>query len=175
MQFDIRRFSQVSSTNDEAIRLAKEGVSEGTVIIADFQTQGRGRGENVWVSKEGKDLLMSLVVRPKCDASKVSGLTLMTAQAIEKFLKRHNIPAAIKCPNDLLVGGRKISGILTESQTQGKRIEWCVIGVGLNINSGVEDIPEGSTSMGLELDQTFDREAAEAGVLELFNREYEAY
>lgn len=175
LNFQFHHYPTLGSTNNEAIRLANEGKEEGTVVTADFQTDGKGRNGNHWDSARDRDLLLSVVLRPVFSTSRASGLTLVAARAVQKALDSFNIASAIKKPNDVLVGGKKISGILTESRSQGDKIDWCVVGVGLNINSLQDEIPEGATSMRLAKGQELDREHVKERVLKFFAEEYQQY
>jgi len=175
VKFQLHHRSSLTSTNDELMRRAKEGADEGTVVMTDHQTKGRGRGSNVWVSESGKDILMSLLLRPQCDASQVSGLTLVAARAIQNFLESKGLTSSIKPPNDVLVEGKKISGILTESQTTGSRVDWCIVGIGLNVNSEASDLPEGATSLQLETGDFFSVKDLGNELLAELAREYEEY
>jgi BirA family biotin operon repressor/biotin-[acetyl-CoA-carboxylase] ligase len=143
----VHALETAGSTNDEAIRLALLGAPEGTVVTADFQTAGRGRDGRGWVSPRGQNLLLSIVVRPRLKPSGAPVLTLLAAHAVQDTLASFGIPSAVKKPNDVLVEGKKIAGILTESRSKGDALEWCVVGVGLNVNAGKEDLPEEAVSL----------------------------
>ncbi len=133
--YRLRRFDQLDSTNDEAKRQAAEGAPNGTIILARRQTAGRGRRGRSWESPEG-NLYASLLLRPDCEAQQAAQLSFVAALAVADTLggilpseKR----VELKWPNDVLVGGRKISGILLESAPGGGRLDWVIIGCGINI------------------------------------------
>jgi BirA family biotin operon repressor/biotin-[acetyl-CoA-carboxylase] ligase len=173
--FNFHHCGTLDSTNDEAIRLAGEGAKEGTVVTADFQTKGRGRDGRIWESVKDRDLLLSIILRPKVPVNRVSGLTLVAAEAVQNTLIFFKISSEIKKPNDVLVDGKKISGILTESQSRGDKIDWCVIGVGLNINSLQEELPEDATSMKLVLKNDTDKERVKSSFLQFLKESYQNY
>ncbi len=140
----------IDSTNEEAKRMAYDGAPEGTVIWAREQTAGRGRRGRTWTSNAG-NLYCSILLRPDCLASKAMQLSFVTAlemaEAISSILPKG---AFVNCkwPNDVLVGGRKVSGILLESQTLPLgSMDWLIIGVGLNIDSFPEDVEFPATSL----------------------------
>lgn len=134
-------FKEVSSTNDVLKKLAAEGAPEGTVVIAEKQVEGRGRSGKRWVSPRG-GLWFSLLLRPKIRVHESFKLTFITSisivNALEKVLR---IKASIKWPNDILVNGKKVCGVLTETASIDKSIEYAVIGVGVNANFNPSSLP----------------------------------
>lgn len=154
-EMNIIHLESVDSTNNYALKLARDGAPHGTVVHADEQTNGRGQFERKWVSEPGKDLLVSFIVRPKLKARDASQITLKAAELIRKELVSiyglKDSDLTIKAPNDILLKGNKVSGILTESSSKGDLLEFAVIGVGINLNSDPKaDIPN-STSFYREL------------------------
>ena len=138
----------VSSTMDVAFRLALEKTAEGTVVCAESQTKGRGRLGRSWTSVKGKGIYMSIVLRPKLSPLEVAKLTLLGAVVVSEALKKSTgLQPLIKWPNDLLVKGRKLAGILTEMSADTDRVKFIVIGIGLNVNSSLNSLPPGSTSL----------------------------
>ncbi|MCC7361444.1 MAG: biotin--[acetyl-CoA-carboxylase] ligase [Anaerolineales bacterium] len=129
-------FEAIGSTNDEAKRLAEAGAAEGTLVLAETQTAGRGRGGRRWLSPPGTGLALSLVLRPRLAAAQAARLTMLAgvagAEAIEAATGAR---AALKWPNDILLGGRKAGGILVECGLAGERLEYAVTGVGLNVSA----------------------------------------
>ena len=123
------------STNDDARKAALENAPDGHVVLADSQRRGRGAHGHAWASPANSDLYLSIVARPKLATRSLGFLTLAVglgvADTVEHFLE---VPAAIKWPNDVLLNGRKIAGILVESSSSGADISHAVIGVGLNVN-----------------------------------------
>jgi BirA family biotin operon repressor/biotin-[acetyl-CoA-carboxylase] ligase len=148
--FKLITYDSVGSTNEEAKRFAMDGAPEGIVVWAKDQSSGIGRRGRKWVSSEG-NLYFSILLRPECLAFKAMQLNFVTSLCIAEEVA-HVLPrsAFINCkwPNDVLVEGRKISGILLESQTNSLRgMDWLVIGVGLNIKSFPEDVEFPATSL----------------------------
>lgn len=147
------RFDSVSSTNDVARELAVSGASEGLCVIAREQTAGRGRQGRSWSSPPGEGLYLSLILRPQVNASDSAMITLAAAVAVAETLRQDFQAAAdIKWPNDVLVRGRKICGILVESAIEGDRLQYAVMGIGVNIaqHSFPDQIGDGATSLLLE-------------------------
>ncbi len=127
----------VDSTNNYAANLLKESdVAEGTVVMAQFQTEGRGQRGSKWQSARGENLLMSVVLKPKrMEASGQFAISQMICLSIVSCLQQTwNLPAAIKWPNDILVGGQKIAGVLIENAVRGNTIESSIAGIGMNVN-----------------------------------------
>ncbi len=131
----------VDSTNKLAKRLAYEGAADGTVIVAEEQTGGKGRLERKFFSPRGKSILFSLILRPKCLPKDAPKFTLMAAVAVSNAMTRFNLPAQIKWPNDIMFDGRKVVGILTELSAQIEKINYIVVGIGINANIAREDFP----------------------------------
>lgn len=140
---DLIFYDTIGSTNSVGAELALKGCREGTVIIANEQTKGKGRLGRTWVSPSGKNLYMSIILTPPISPRDATILTLMSAVAcciaLRKLLL---IPVMIKWPNDLIVDERKIGGILTEIKADIDKITYAVIGIGININLDIEDLPE---------------------------------
>ena len=130
------------STNDEAQRLADEGVPHGELVIAEDQTGGRGRRGRAWVSTPGKSLLFSLVLRPQLPPQRAPELTLVAAVAVCEAARELGVPdATIKWPNDVEVHGQKLAGLLLELRAQGDLVEHVILGVGVNVNQEESDFP----------------------------------
>ncbi|MEW6515686.1 MAG: biotin--[acetyl-CoA-carboxylase] ligase [candidate division FCPU426 bacterium] len=128
-------FQETTSTNDRALELAARNQPEGVVVTAEHQTRGRGRRERVWHSRPGQNILFTVLFRPPWIAEQAPLVTLLMAVAVVEGIHRTTgLWARIKWPNDLLVDGAKVAGILTESQAQADRIAFAVCGVGVNVN-----------------------------------------
>lgn len=139
----IHIFDRTDSTNLQAKILAEQGAAEGTLVVADTQSSGRGRRGRTWHSPAGRNVYASLILRPTLTPSQAPQITLMTAVALAETL--NSIPpleAKIKWPNDVMVGEKKIAGILTEISTDMEAVDYVVVGFGVNVNSRHEDIPE---------------------------------
>ena len=132
MNFRVLHYPVLDSTNTLAIKLSNDGAEEGTVVVTDHQTSGRGQFDRKWVSAKGKDLLFSVLLRPKLSASAAPILTHVAASSVAGVLEsKYQIPAKLKKPNDVMVNGRKICGILTESSGKKGRLDHVVVGIGL--------------------------------------------
>lgn len=132
---EILFLSRTSSTNDEARRLAEKGAPEGTVVIADFQSNGRGRHQRRWQAPPGSSLLLSVVLRPAVPPEQVQRVTMMAGLAVADAIEASTgITALLKWPNDILAGSRKVGGILTEVSLERGHVEHAVVGIGLNVN-----------------------------------------
>jgi BirA family biotin operon repressor/biotin-[acetyl-CoA-carboxylase] ligase len=155
----IRYLDRVDSTNNFAAKMITEGkFVEGTVIVADAQTSGKGRLTNRWQSEEGANLLCSFIFKPHfIEASQSYLLNMLSALAVHRVLNENGIENAIKWPNDLVCKNLKISGILIENQIRGSLINAAIIGIGINTNQ--VDFPVlGATSMALQAERNFKRD-----------------
>jgi BirA family transcriptional regulator, biotin operon repressor / biotin---[acetyl-CoA-carboxylase] ligase len=134
---DLRYFDSVGSTNNEALAWAASGASDLSVVIADEQTAGRGRLNRKWFTPKGTALAISLILRPTPEEkSYLTRVTGLAALAITDALRTYGLMAEIKWPNDILLNGRKVAGILVESVWSGEDVDCLVIGVGLNVLKG---------------------------------------
>lgn len=168
----------VSSTQTVAHQLVNEGADEGTVVVADEQTEGRGRLGRVWNSQRQSGIWMSLVLKPNIDFRQAPQLTLVAAVAVTRALReKTGLNVEIKWPNDLLINGKKIVGILTEMQADPDRVQSVIIGIGVNVNHDYfsEEISSVATSLKLETGQTFDRAEVIGEILSEFSWLYETY
>jgi len=166
---------ETGSTNIDAKELAEKGEAAGAVVVADMQTAGRGRRGRGWVSPAGKDIYMTILLRPQCRPEKASVLTLVMALAVRKAISEQ-IPQAcsIKWPNDIVVHGKKVCGILTEMSAELDGIHYVVIGAGINVNqeSLVEEIQNTATTLRIESGQQINRATLVARVLYYFEKYY---
>jgi len=171
---------EIDSTNKSAKELALDGAREGTVVIAETQTKGRGRLGREWVSPTG-GLWFSLILRPKLRPSEAVKLTFVAGLAVAKVLREmFDLKVETKWPNDVLVNGRKICGILTEMNTTGETVNFVVVGVGVNTNFDVEKaFPEHlrrvATSLENELGRKVRLEELFRGLLERLENLYELF
>ena len=132
----VHHFDEVASTNDLAKELAAQGAPEGILVVAEAQTGGRGRLGRQWDSPPGTGLYVSLLLRPPLPPTEMPQITLTTAVAVARAVTRvTGVAPGIKWPNDLLLAGRKVGGILTEMETESERIRHLVVGLGLNVNN----------------------------------------
>lgn len=140
---EVIRLDIVDSTNDYLMELALRGAAHGTVVIADAQKKGKGRLERTWFSPPGKNIYMSVLLRPDLRPGDAPLLTVVSAVACVSAIKKlTGLEAGIKWPNDLVVEGRKLGGILLESRFRSGGISHAVVGIGINVNSGQADFPE---------------------------------
>lgn len=148
MRYTIKRFTTIDSTNAYLLTCAKQGAHEGMVVVADFQTKGRGRYRRKWVSCKGENLLFSVLLRPQCAVSHAPFITHLAAKTVKIVLERElGLCCALKKPNDVLIDGKKICGILTECHSKKHATEYVVIGMGININSPEDHLLKGATSV----------------------------
>jgi BirA family biotin operon repressor/biotin-[acetyl-CoA-carboxylase] ligase len=133
---EVQHFDSVGSTMDEAFRLGMEGAAEGTVVVAETQTKGRGRMGRAWASSKGKGIYFSIVLRPTCSAADAARLTLVAAVAVSEATEKvTGLQPRIKWPNDLLLNDKKVCGILTELRAEVDRAQFVIVGFGLNVNN----------------------------------------
>ncbi|MGA2788381.1 MAG: biotin--[acetyl-CoA-carboxylase] ligase, partial [Verrucomicrobiota bacterium] len=139
---DIRVFEQTTSTNDVIEKLARDGVKEGAVVFAESQTKGRGRLGRKWISPERKGLWFSVLLRPDLRPQEVTQLTVASATALRRAIQSETgLRAEIKWPNDILVGGKKVAGILTELNAELDRVRHVILGIGVDVNLGAGEFP----------------------------------
>ncbi len=135
---------QTGSTNEEARRLAGEGAPEGLLVITEFQSAGRGRLDRDWVAPRGSSLLMSILFRPEFAAHQAQRLTMICGLAVVDAIESQTgLHAGLKWPNDLVIEGAKVGGILTEIGLEGTRVDHAVVGIGLNVNLDPARLPAG--------------------------------
>ena len=162
-----------SSTQDVAKELASQGTPEGTVVVANEQTMGRGRLQRTFLTPAGASLALSVVLKPAREH--LTSLMMLSALAVARAIeKTTGLRAAIKWPNDVLVRDRKVSGVLVESELQGEQVAFAIVGIGLNVNLRVADYPEIAdiaTSLAAELGRPVSRADVLLSVLD----ELEAY
>ena len=136
-------FDTIDSTNTSAARLAREDAAEGTVVIADAQSGGKGRLGRSWVSPPGVNLYLSVILRPRKSTSAAPQLSLLASVAVaEAIVQQTQLSPVIKWPNDVLVAGKKVCGILTEMQANGSHLRSVIVGIGVNINAPLAAFPE---------------------------------
>ena len=175
---EILCFRKVFSTNSIAKFLANHSAEEGTVLISEIQTKARGRLGKKWESPEG-GIWMSLILRPKVPPARIGLITIATGVAIAKSIRSLGLDAKIKWPNDVLIHGDKISGVLTEVNATFNEIDWVVVGIGIDSNLKLEDFPEdirvGTTTLNEELPTDIDENELIAIFLNEFENVYQLY
>ena len=168
---------ETDSANLWIKRLAKEGAPEGTLALAEFQSAGRGRLGRSWEVPEGTSVMMSILLRPKFEPQYAPTLTLVMGMAVAKAVKNLGFDVSIKWPNDVVVSHKKICGILTEMGVRDGKIDYAVIGVGINVNirEFPEEMADKATSLYLESGKEFDRSQIPGLVMEAFEEYYEKF
>lgn len=167
-------FTKTESTNDDAWDMFKEDGPSGYVVGAEIQSKGRGRRGNTWHTSPDKGLAFSILLRPMTPVSQSGLFSIATAVAIHKALNEYKIDTQVKWPNDILINGKKVAGILCESRISGNKISGLVIGIGLNVNNRSEDFSsellQTSSSLFISNGQTFQRERILASILNTLER-----
>ena len=175
---EILCFRKVFSTNSIAKFLANHSAEDGTVLISEIQTKARGRSGKKWESPEG-GIWMSIILRPQVPPARIGLITLATGVAIAKTIRSYGLDARIKWPNDVLIHGDKISGVLTEINATFNEIDWVVVGIGIDSNMKLEDFPEdvrvGTTTLTEELPTEIDENELIAIFLNEFEKVYKLY
>ncbi len=174
---DIRVFEQTTSTNDVTEKLARDGVKEGVVVFAESQTKGRGRLGRTWTSPLRKGLWFSVLLRPCLRPQETTQLTVAAATALRRaILTETGLRPEIKWPNDLLLRGRKVAGILTELTAEVDRVKHVILGVGVDVNLNASDFPPDlrklATSLKLERGETVLRGDLAVEILRELDRDY---
>ena len=145
---EIFSFPKVTSTNEEAYVLAEKGLAEGTIVIAETQTAGKGRMGRIWVSPKDTGIYVSIVLRPNLTLAGIPGITLMAGVSIVKSINKiTGINPDLKWPNDILHEGKKLCGILTEIKAELDMVDFIILGVGINVNTLKDSLPEVATSL----------------------------
>lgn len=174
---DIRVFEETTSTNDIIEKLARDGVREGAVVFAEAQTRGRGRLGRHWASPAKKGLWFSVLLRPELRPQAATQLTVVSAIALRNAIAQQTgLKADIKWPNDILVSGKKVAGILTELSAELDRIKYVLVGIGVDVNLDADDFPAEirgqASSLKLELGRPVPRAELAAAILRELDREY---
>jgi len=174
----ILRLDSVTSTNDAALGFAERQAEEGTVVVAAEQTLGRGSRGRKWISPAGVNLLFSTLLRPSVPVERLSELAFVAGVAVARYLiDSVGLPARVKWPNDVRVGGKKIAGVLIETVGGASGQPTAVVGVGLNVNwrELPSDIADTATSVLIETGRETDMESALEGIVDSLDSVYETY
>ena len=170
-------YEQLDSTNTKVSELAAQGAEHGTVVVATRQTAGKGRRGREWESS-GDNIYMSMLLKPDFETEKAPMLTLVMAYSVAKVLGANGFSdIQIKWPNDLILSGKKVCGILTEMHLQGTTIHHVVIGVGINVN-GQEfstELMNKATSLYIECGKRLDKEKLIVDIVDTFMKEYDHF
>ena len=177
---------KVDSTNTLARELSAKGVKNGSVVISDYQEKGRGRNGKIWTSPCGCNIYMSIILKPKFSPEVAQGMTILAAVSVaDAIAEVASLKPQIKWPNDILIGSKKVSGILTEMSTQNMIIEHIIVGIGINVNAEENDIEDGikniATSLLIESKKTdgftglLNRNKLITSILNKFDKYYEMF
>lgn len=172
---EIIYYEKIDSTNLEIVRLAQKGAPHGTVVVAEEQTEGKGRRGRSWESPADGNIYMSILLRPQVEPEKAPMLTLVLAYSVAKAMQMRDISnVQIKWPNDIVLSGKKVCGILTEMYLEGHDVDYVVAGVGINVNTHhfSEELCGKATSLYLETGVKMDRRLLLEDALRIFEREY---
>jgi len=174
---DIRVFEQTTSTNDVIEKLARDGVKEGVVVFAESQTKGRGRLGRAWLSPARNGLWFSVLLRPELRPQETTQLTVASATALQRAIQSETgLNPGIKWPNDILVGGKKVAGILTELSAELDRVRHVVVGVGVDVNLGTGEFPpelrKTATSLKIETGKSISRPELATAILRELDHDY---
>lgn len=173
---EIIHYDSIESTNTKAKEFASDGLEEGVVIISEEQTGGRGRLGRSWTSPKGKGIWMSLILRPDISPSEASKTTQIAAAAVCKSMREMGIESYIKWPNDIILNNKKVCGILTEISSELNRVNYIVIGIGINANIDEVEFPQEikdkATSLKSALKKEVNRKELTARVLNNFEELY---
>lgn len=172
--------ASLPSTQTLAHQLALEGAEHGTVVIADEQTQSRGRANRTWYSPQGKGIWMSMILRPRILPYLAPQLTLLTATVLAQVLKQvTGLAPLIKWPNDILLNKKKVAGILTEMQAEQDEIKYVIIGIGMNVNQTkadfADEIQSRATSLQLETKKAWQITPLVQAILAQFEQTFDQY
>ena len=176
---DIRYYNTIDSTNTKAKELGTAGAKEGTVVISEEQTGGRGRLGRQWVSPKFKGIWMSIILKPDIEPMEASKITQIGAAAVCMSINDLGLKATIKWPNDIVLNGKKVCGILTEMSGELNKINYIVMGIGINVNIESEDFPgdikDIATSIKIEAGKKVKRKELVASIFNNFEKLYDEF
>ncbi|MBI2153192.1 MAG: biotin--[acetyl-CoA-carboxylase] ligase [Candidatus Rokubacteria bacterium] len=175
-------FGEVSSTNDALRHLAKAGAREGTTVLAESQSAGRGRFGKSWFSPFGVNLYASVLFRPAIGPKEAPLFSFIASLAVADAVRAVGLPAAIKWPNDILAKGKKVAGVLAELATTGDRLDYVILGVGVNLNverkalvEALGDAGRAAAALREVAGRDIDRNAFAAGFLTFLDEWFQVY
>lgn len=171
-------FPTIDSTNTLCKKKGEEGEAEGLLVVADEQTGGKGRRGRSWNTPPGSAIAMSLLLRPQVRPERIAMVTLVAGMALAKVCRElYHLDAEIKWPNDVVIGGKKLSGTLTEMSAQMSMVNYIVVGTGINVNmdSFPEELSRTATSLYLETGKKQSRAQLLAALLHAFEEYYERF
>ena len=166
---------ECASTQDMAAELARGGEPEGLVVIAETQTQGRGRKSRSWISTPGAGVCLSIILRPGLKPAQIAQIPLVAGVAAARAIRTvTGLKPDIKWPNDLLVGGKKVAGILTEMSCELDCINHVILGIGINVNTLKSNLPEPIRDIATSLQSECGRDISRVALVQRFLTEFEA-
>jgi BirA family biotin operon repressor/biotin-[acetyl-CoA-carboxylase] ligase len=169
-------FPDADSTNTVAFQLALHGASEGEVVVVEAQTAGKGRMGRRWESPVGVNIYLSIILRPLFAPSKIPMITLMTAVACAEAIEEATeVLPAIKWPNDLLLGNKKLGGILTEADMEMDRINFVIVGIGINVNMRHSAFPSSLRDSATSLQEALGKEVSRVSLIQAILRRFELW
>jgi BirA family transcriptional regulator, biotin operon repressor / biotin---[acetyl-CoA-carboxylase] ligase len=173
----IVHYDSVSSTNNKAKALAESGEQEGTVVISESQTEGKGRTGKKWISEASKGILMSIILRPNIDMSTATLVTQIGCAAVGTAICELTNNVNVKWPNDILINGKKVCGILTESSGEVDKTDYIILGIGINVNQDENELPESlsniATSLKIEIKKKISRQKLVSDIFNEFEKQYQ--
>lgn len=173
----IIHFSSIGSTNDKAKELAESGEPEGTVVVSEEQTNGKGRVGRKWISEAYKGILMSIILKPNIDMSAVTLVTQIGCASVGSAINKLTDNVQVKWPNDILINGKKICGVLTESAGEADKTDYIILGIGINVNQTESELPESlsvtSTSLKIEMKRDISRQILVSDIFNEFEKQYQ--
>lgn len=174
---DIRVFQETTSTNDVIEKLARDGVKEGAVVFAESQTKGRGRLGRKWISPANKGLWFSVLLRPNLRPQAATQLTVAAAIALARAIRSQtNLSPEIKWPNDILIRGKKVAGILTELSAELDQVKYLILGIGVDVNLNASEFPADvrklATSLKIETGRLINRAELAAAIIAELDLDY---
>jgi BirA family biotin operon repressor/biotin-[acetyl-CoA-carboxylase] ligase len=174
---DLRVFEQTTSTNDVVEKLARDDVKEGVVVFAEAQTKGRGRLGRQWASPARQGLWFSVLLRPDLRPQMATRLTVASATALRRAIHlQTGLSPDIKWPNDILIGGKKVAGILTELNAELDRVRYLILGIGVDVNLAAQEFPaelrKTATSLRIETGRPVSRAELAVHILRELDRDY---
>ena len=171
---NIRHYFKIGSTNTAAMAAAAEGAPQGSIFLAEEQTAGRGRGSNSWISERSTGIYCSVILRPPLPPSDVLVISLAAGLAVQAAIQQvdPNVAPDLKWPNDLLIEGKKVCGILTEMNSEATQVRYIVVGIGINVNQASFPPELGATSLRMVTGSEWSRVEVAAALLKSLDREY---
>lgn len=171
---NIRHYFKIGSTNTAAMAAAAEGAPQGSMFLAEEQTAGRGRGSNSWVSERSTGIYCSVILRPPLPPSDVLVISLAAGLAVQAAIQQVDPSVApdLKWPNDLLIEGKKVCGILTEMNSEATQVRYIVVGIGINVNQASFPPELSATSLRMVTGSEWSRVEVAAALLKSLDREY---